>query len=98
MEKIDNYLLSETHAVGKAKAKFFRPLGYDENTRDTLIDGLLHIAYKEEVIEKIFSPYGIKYVIDGTLHTPNGRRVHVRTILIIETESYIPQFVTAYPC
>lgn len=96
-EKIDNYLLSETHSVGKAKAKFFRLLGYNEDTRDELIDGLLNIAYKEEVIEKTSSPYGIKYAIDGTLHTPNGRRVHVRTVWIIETERYIPQFVTAYP-
>lgn len=30
-EKLTDYLLSETHAVGKAKARFFRAHGYNEN-------------------------------------------------------------------
>ena len=29
-EKLSAYLLSETHAVGKAKATFFRALGFNE--------------------------------------------------------------------
>jgi len=29
-EKLVEYLLSETHAVGKSKARFFRGFGFDE--------------------------------------------------------------------
>lgn len=29
-EKLKNYLLSETHATGKFKARFFRNFGFDE--------------------------------------------------------------------
>lgn len=30
ISKMTGYLLSETHAVGKSKARFFRSLGFDE--------------------------------------------------------------------
>lgn len=32
-EKLTNYVLSETHATGKFKAKYFRGLGFNENNR-----------------------------------------------------------------
>lgn len=96
-EKLENYLLSETHAVGKSKAKFFRLVGYHETNLDELSDGLLAIAGTEEVKERISSPHGIKYVIEGTLSTPSGRVIKVQTIWIIETETNQPRFVTAYP-
>jgi hypothetical protein len=30
LSKITRYLLSETHSVGRAKARFFRALGFNE--------------------------------------------------------------------
>ena len=34
--KLTEYLLSETHSIGKSKAKFFRAIGFDEeNVRGT---------------------------------------------------------------
>lgn len=41
--KLMGYLLSETHAVGKSKAKFFRALGFDETNVTQLEEGLLAI-------------------------------------------------------
>lgn len=96
-EKILHYLLSEMHAVGKSKAKFFHRVGYNETNYETLIEGLKMIVTTEDVVESIASPYGTKYVIDGTLFTPNRRQVHIQTVWIIETESNQPRFVTAYP-
>lgn len=95
--KVVNYLLSETHSVGKSKARFFRLLGFDENTASELEQGLVEIAQTGEVKESVRSPYGIKYVIDGYLKTPRGVSVRIRTIWIIEFPHQAPRFVTAYP-
>ena len=97
LEKVTNYLLSETHAVGKSKAKFFRSCGFDEKNANQLVYGLLAIAQNVQVANSERSPYGTKYVIDGELETPNGVMIQVRTIWIIEKENGIPRFVTAYP-
>jgi hypothetical protein len=69
--KLTGYLLSETLAVGKSKAKFFRSLGFDETTVEQLEQGLLAIAHTEQVKECTVSSHGTKYVIDGLLETPN---------------------------
>ena len=95
--KLTGYLLSETHAVGKSKAKFFRPLGFDETTVEQLEQGLLAIAQTNEVRESIALPHGTKYVIDGLLKTPKGTVVRIRTIWILEAEDENPRFITAYP-
>jgi len=73
-QKLSNYLLSETHAVGKAKARYFRPLGYTEENADQLADALLMIAKPEGVSQELTSRYGTKYIIDGELVTPIGTR------------------------
>lgn len=82
--KIKDYLLSETHPIGKSKAKFFRSLGFNEVNADLLKQGLLTIARTEEVKEAVSSVHGVKYVIDGLLQTPAGEAVKVRTIWIID--------------
>jgi hypothetical protein len=95
--KLKRYLLSEAHSVGKSKAKFFIEVGFDQDTFEILEHGLLVIAQSEDVTEVVPSPHGVKYVIDGTLETPNRRRVDVRTIWIIDRGRDRPRFVTAYP-
>ena len=95
--KLTGYLLSETHSVGKAKAGFFRLIGFDEARVDTLEQGLLAIARSEEVREVTPSPHGTKYVVEGALETPTGRLVQVRTVWIVELDQDRPRFVTAYP-
>ncbi len=95
--KIKDYLLSETHPIGKSKAKFFRSLGFNEMNADLLKQGLLTIARTEEVKEAVSSMHGVKYVIDGLLQTPAGEAVKVRTIWIIDKGHTSPRFVTTYP-
>jgi hypothetical protein len=90
-------LLSETHAVGKSKAKFFRAFGSDETNATLLEQGLLTIAQTETVVEVVQSPFGTKYIVDGVLETPSGTSVSVRTLWIVEAEGARPRFVTAYP-
>lgn len=96
-EKLLNYLLSANHIVGRAKAKFFRNLGFDENNAKEFHKALSDIAGENEVQETKKSPFGIKYIIDGDLISPIGRKVRIRTVWIIENNHSIPRFVTAFP-
>ena len=96
-EKVTEYLLSETHAVGKSKAKYFRSYGFNDENAGDLADGLLAIAQNAPVESSERSPYGTKYIIDGDLETPNGDMIPVRTVWIIETDDDTPRLVTAYP-
>lgn len=98
-EKLLGYLLSETHAVGKFKAKFFRSLGFDDTNMDILEKQLLKITQSGKVQEKTTSPHGSKYVIDGMIKTPGGSKsaIKIRTVWIIELNNKQPRFITAYP-
>jgi hypothetical protein len=95
--KLIDYLLSETHAVGRSKAKFFRLLGFEETTITLLEQGLLNIAQTELIAETVVSPHGSKYIIEGDLQAPIGSSVRIRTVWIIETGEDRARFVTAYP-
>lgn len=96
-QKISAYLLSETHAVGKAKASYFKSIGYTEKHADQLTEALLMIAKFEKVRQQIVSPYGTKYLIDGDIATPLGTTARLRTVWVVEPHDKRPRFVTAYP-
>jgi hypothetical protein len=96
-QKLKAYLLSETHAIGRAKAKYFRGLGDTESNAEQLADALLAIVKSEEVREKVTTDYGTKYIVDGDILTPGGTGVRLRTVWVIEPHDDRPRFVTAYP-
>jgi hypothetical protein len=96
-EKLSAYLLSETHAVGKAKATFFRAIGLNETNLHLLEHGLLTLAHSALVQDMVPSPHGVKYIIEGVLEAQSGASPHIRTVLILETGEINPRFVTAYP-
>jgi hypothetical protein len=96
-QKLSAYLLSETHAIGKAKANFFRALGFNETNVHLLEHGLLTLAHSATVQEVVSTPHGTKYVIAGLLETPSGASPRIRTVWILEIGEENPRFVTAYP-
>ncbi len=96
-EKLTEYILSETHTVGRLKAKFFRAAGFNESNVSILKESLLKIAHSQKVKEVKISEHGKKYVIDGQVKAPSGKVLSIRTIWIIETNQKSPRFVTAYP-
>lgn len=56
------------------------------------------MAQRGEVVETEKIAHGTKYVIVGSLFTPGGEKISVRTVRIIETSGVSdPRFVTAYP-
>ena len=95
-EKLNGYLLSETHPVGRFKARIFHAVGYDTSNAQLLEQALINIAHKEEVAETNSTPYGTIYVIDGTLQTPSGDSLQMRTVWIISTGESSPRLVTCY--
>jgi hypothetical protein len=96
-EKLTGYLLSETHAAGKSKARFFKAHGYDGDNPHRLEQDLLSVPRYNGIDEQIASPHGTKYVVRGVLGTPRGTTVTVNTIWIMESSDERPRFVTAYP-
>jgi len=95
--KLTEYLLSETHAIGKAKAKYFRSLGYTETNFDLLEHDLLLIAKSFEITQQFEISFGLKYTIKGQLTTPNGSVARIITVWVVEPQDNRPRFVTAYP-
>ena len=96
-EKLRGYLLSESHAVGRAKARFFLAHGYTATAPDQFAEDLLRLARDSEIEREVASSHGTKYVISGTLKTPTGTTVAVRTVWIVEPDDDRPRLVTAYP-
>lgn len=97
LSKLKDYLLSETHSVGRSKARWLHSVGFDETNVELLEQRLIAIAHFEDVKEVASSPHGTKYVIEGSLQTPAGSLVRVRTVWIIDKGQDRPRFVTAYP-
>ena len=97
LQKLNNYLLSETHSVGKSKAKLLRSAGFNEMNVTLLKEGLIAIAHSGDVNETISSLHGVKYIINGLLKTQHGGSIKMRTVWIIDKGQERPRFVTAYP-
>lgn len=95
--KIKDYLLSRAHTQGKTKAAFFERFGFAQSAWQDLRKALLDHAERSDVIGTDETPFGRKFVLEGTLATPDGRDPVVRAIWFIETGESEPRFVTAYP-
>jgi hypothetical protein len=94
---LTEYLLSERHAIGKAKAKYFRSLGYNDANIDQLQRDLIMIVKSHEITHKVETPFGLKYIVEGQLETPNGPIAQVITVWVVEPIDNRPRFITAYP-
>lgn len=95
--KLTRYLLSETHPIGRWKARFFRGVGFDEAHAEVLEQGLVALAGTGEVVDTTRSRHGVKYTVEGVLKAPTGADVRLRTVWIVHAGEVRPQFVTAYP-
>jgi hypothetical protein len=95
--KLADYLLSRTHPIGRWKARLFRAAGFDETSITELERALISIARSEEVSMVEVSAHGTKYVVEGAIDTPSGRRLALRTVWIVDAGTEQPRLVTAYP-
>jgi hypothetical protein len=96
--KIVAYLLNLESENGAPKARFFMAFGFTIEAWENLAKALLQHASIHDVA-KIESrpPFGVHYVVEGTLQTPDGRNPAVRVIWSIDTDRTIPRLISAYP-
>jgi hypothetical protein len=95
--KLTDYLLSNDHSSGRHKALFFRSFGYSRSNWRQLEAALLQHAVEFDVCEQQQTPFGMTYVIEGPLPSPDGRAPCIRTVWFCESEQDFPRLVTAYP-
>ena len=95
--KIAEYLLSPTHRDGRTKAEFFTRFGFSRENWEEMASALRQHSAEHEVTKIDRSRFGIRYVIDGIIRTPDGRTPNIRTVWFIETGGQIARFATAYP-
>jgi hypothetical protein len=94
--KIQLYLLSSSHPIGRAKARFFRRLGFAAARWEQLRDALLEHARRGDATPAPAGRFGQKYLIRGMLQGPLDR-ARVASVWIIRVGTSEPVFVTAYP-
>ena len=95
--KIQDYLLSTSHPVGRFKTAFFAGLGYSSSNWQRLEADLRNLAASGDAEPGQSSPYGHKYEVRGTLMGPSGKTAEILTVWIVLFGEDVPQFVTAFP-
>lgn len=95
--KIRGYLLNSEHDDGKHKAEFFTRFGFNREQWQDLAEALRSHAIKNVVEKTVRSPFGVRYVVEGPLSTPDERNPLVRSVWIIDEGEELPRLVTAYP-
>ena len=96
-EKVVDYLLSMTHRDGRGKAKFFFGFGFVLEQWQVLAEALKAHAAANDVSESVTSPFGMRYIINGELEAPDGRKPRVRAVWFVEDGDDVPTLVTAFP-
>lgn len=95
--KLRDYLLSESHPVGRFKSAFFSALGYTPERCGELESALRELAETGEAQPDDVTEYGSKYRVSGSLAGTSGREARVVTVWIVLHGEHEPRFVTAFP-
>lgn len=96
-EKITGYLLAENPESGRGKPGFFARFGFNAENWRELANALKVVAEGYDVVEILETSFGMKYVIDGQIETPDGRDPYVKTVWQIDWGSDRPRLISAYP-
>ena len=96
INKITDYLLSETHPRGKSKCAFFKSFGFSPENPAHLACALKAHAMERKITETIPTDFGKRYVVECSLRSPDGRNPCIASIWQ-ENVDGVPAFITAYP-
>jgi len=72
-------------------------MGFRHDQWQALASALRGLAAQGTVTRSVESRHGRKYVVDGCLATPVGRRPRVRTVWIVDAAVDVPRLLSAYP-
>jgi hypothetical protein len=95
--KLTDYLLSESHPLGRDKARYLRLYGFALERPEELEAALRWIAANGSIAAIETTNFGVKYVVVGLAPTPRGRPIRLNTVWIVEYADPRARFVTAYP-
>jgi hypothetical protein len=95
LAKVTDYLMSSSHTIGWAKARFFKRFGFREDEPQKLVEALLAHARDNQVADIAMSAYGTKYRVDGPINSPDGRNPDICTVWMIPFGETTPRFVRA---
>jgi hypothetical protein len=98
--KVVGYLLNILHPKGRSKARFFLLFGFTREKWTVLADALREHAQTNPLSAVEEDPeFGIRYVVEGEIDAPDGRRPRVRVVWFIDAADVTrtPRLVTAYP-
>jgi len=96
-EKILNYLLNPMHRYGAAKTRFFTLFGFRAEAWEILADALRERGRVDEIVVIRETGVGSRYVVEGALNTPVGRRPRIRCVWQFDEGTIAPRLITAYP-
>ncbi len=94
--KVQDYLLSGSHPVGRFKARLFAALGFNSSTSSAFIAELRRIATVGNASEAIETSFGKKYLVPGELKGPLGE-LPVFTVWFQERGEERARLVTVRP-
>ena len=95
--KITEYLLSFTNPKGASKARYFVSFGFSIEHWEGFANALRDHCLRNEVVRVEEAGNGPKYVIIGTIMTPDGRNPRIRSVWQIANGTDYPRFITAIP-
>ncbi len=95
--KITQYLLDTNHDEGRGKALFFLHVGFTVAEWKDLAKSLMQHAYEHKVVKEQTTRFGTRYIIEGAMLTPIGRKVQLRSVWFVSRGDPNPRLVTAYP-
>ena len=95
--KLEGYLLSTGHPVGRFKARFFGALGFSAERWSELeaAFGSKHLTQDATPSERLVD--GQLYTIRAMLQGPTGASAVVINVWFVRRGETAPRFVTAYP-
>jgi hypothetical protein len=96
-EKIVEYLLNPAHRYGASKARFFMEFGFRVDAWEQLGAALRGHGQQHDVARVTETGFGPRYVVEGELNTPSGRRPQVRTVWQMDNGAVAPRLISAYP-
>jgi hypothetical protein len=94
--KITEYLLNPSHPDNGGKAAFFFSMGFTAGSWEAMASALCEHAAEADATQVDPSPYGCKFIVDGQINTPVGKRPRIRSVWILNNGTPNPRLITAY--
>jgi hypothetical protein len=96
-KKILDYLLNPLHRYGAAEERFFAAFGFRVDTWEILAEALREHGRPYKILRMQETGSGPRYIVEGELNTPAGRRPHVRSVWQFDDGTIAARLMTAYP-